>query len=164
MTKIFKRLFCDATCTCQKLQYKVERKKSRQNWKPMTTIAIITRRNGARDTCKEQFRKILIIMNLMDGVITSWLGLLGFPIPFLIKYVDCLILAVNCRSKGWVVKTVLSMRRYSSSLRQKQIINNSVPFLDTLVIRNNDNKWLIDIDTQSLHPLKYILIFYRITL
>lgn len=76
---------------------------------------------------------------LLDGILTD----IPFEMPFIKKYVDDIICAVPSDKTSY---TLERFNRQSESIKFTIELenNNSVPFLDTLVIRRPDNTLILD--------------------
>lgn len=81
----------------------------------------------------------IILDHLLDIVIPK----LPFKFPFIYKYVDDIICAIPSDN---IQVTLTAFNSFHKNLQFtiEQEINNSVPFLDTKLIRLNDNKIILD--------------------
>ncbi|KAJ8977068.1 hypothetical protein NQ317_017230 [Molorchus minor] len=81
----------------------------------------------------------ILAQYVMDDLIEDCLNKLNFHVPFLKKYVDDLILSIPQNGKD---QLMLVFNNYDPTLQftiEEEDCNNSVPFLDTRLIRRNDN-------------------------
>lgn len=107
----------------------------------------------------------IISQYVMDDLINECLSKLNFNLPFLIKYVDDII--CSC-PRGSVADLLQVFNSYNPNLQftiEHEDNNNSVPFLDTRVIRTHENRIILDwyqkptssgryMNFHSHHPIK----------
>ena len=74
---------------------------------------------------------------VMDDLLNDCLSTLPFQVPFLKKYVDDIICAIPAGSEDLILNTFNNHNQYLSFTLERET-NNSVPFLDTKLIRGND--------------------------
>ena len=79
----------------------------------------------------------IISQFVMDDLLNDCLSILPFQIPFLKKYVDDIICAIPADSEEVILNIFNSHNQYLSFTLEKET-DNSVPFLDTKLIRGND--------------------------
>lgn len=80
---------------------------------------------------------------ILDHLLDTILPTIKFHIPFFYKFVDDLICAIPADKKTFVLDT---FNGFNANLRFTMEIesDNSLPFLDTRVIRDGDNKIILD--------------------
>ncbi|XP_071055083.1 uncharacterized protein [Onthophagus taurus] len=76
---------------------------------------------------------------VMDHVLNKILPTLDFELPFLKKYVDDIITSIPENSLDSILDSFNKFNKYIQFTLERET-NNAVPFLDTKVIRNIDNK------------------------
>lgn len=93
---------------------------------------------------------------VMDELLDNVIPLLSFKPHFLIKYVDDIITAIP-KDKINEILDVFNSNNENIQFTIETESNNSVPFLDTLVIRNeNLNNILIDWYRKPIHSGRYL--------
>ncbi|KAJ8964186.1 hypothetical protein NQ317_013600 [Molorchus minor] len=82
----------------------------------------------------------ILAQYVMDDLLESCLNQLPFEIPFLKKYVDDIILTIPQGSTQTLLQVFNSYHPRLQFTIEEEDDNHSVPFLDTKVIRKDDNK------------------------
>lgn len=82
----------------------------------------------------------MVLDHLLDHVIPT----LPFQLPFIFKYVDDLICSVPAEHTQTILNIFNSFNEHIQFTIEMEKNNNSVPFLDTRVIRTQENKILLD--------------------
>ncbi|XP_060537265.1 uncharacterized protein LOC132708734 [Cylas formicarius] len=85
----------------------------------------------------------ILAQYVMDDLLEVCVDKLSFQLPFLKKYVDDIITSIP---ESCVRETLTVFNSYDAHIQftVEEEIDKSVPFLDTKVIRNNDNKIILD--------------------
>lgn len=106
----------------------------------------------------------ILVNYVLDDLVRDCLDYMPFYIPFVKRYVDDLLLSVPKDRYTTALELFNSYDRYVQFTVEEET-NNSIPFLDMLVLRNNDNmlqtKWYRKpycsnrfISYHSYHPLR----------
>lgn len=80
----------------------------------------------------------IIALYVMDELLDSCIPQLSFPLPFIKKYVDDLICAVPEDKVDEILNTFNAYDRHIQFTVEKENEDNSIPFLDTTVIRSTN--------------------------
>lgn len=106
----------------------------------------------------------ILVNYVLDDLVTECLDLIPFHIPFVKRYVDDLLLAIP-KNRTEVVLDIFNSYNEHIQFTCEKEDNNSVPFLDMLVVRCDDNvlktKWYRKpycsnrfVNYHSYHPMK----------
>lgn len=97
----------------------------------------------------------IISQYVMDDLLEAVVPKLNFQPPFLKKYVDDLILSIPTDEKDSVLRVFNKYNKHIQFTIEEET-NNSVPFLDTKLIRNNDNQVVLDWYVKPTFSGRYI--------
>lgn len=92
---------------------------------------------------------------IMDDLLNECIPKLPFQLPFLKKYVDDIICAIPSDQHETILNTFNSFHmRIQFTIEREQ--NRSVPFLDTKLIRNDNNQIILDWYVKPTNSGRYV--------
>lgn len=97
----------------------------------------------------------IVAQYVMDDLLDECVPKLSFNLPFLKKYVDDLILSIPSDGKDEVLRTFNNYNQHIQFTIESET-DNSVPFLDTKLIRNHENKIMLDWYVKPTSSGRYI--------
>ena len=86
---------------------------------------------------------LILAQYLLDDLLKECIPKLSYKLPFLKKYVDDLICAIPKGGENEILHTFNNFNKYIKFTIEKES-DNSVPFLDTRLIRTNTNRIILD--------------------